>query len=284
MFVVVVSTALIQRYVQGRMPQGWFNNMANALLYLANLEPFHPYTKSIWKHTYSMATQEQWYLLWSLSLPFLLATTRRNRNAAMLAVILISYLGYSAWTAGLYIHSPLFDTFGLLTWIGKLQVGAFMRLNTIPQFLRSKWAVWIGLVLFTFSALDATYGSDDKIEWLGLSRRFFSREIYNTYAALVVSIFLVAGSIYNSVWLFDTQALRFMGRISYSWFLFQVPLLEIVGWPRNYVGIAITCMAYVMASFSTIYIEERIKDLNKAIRTARSKPSRSDNEVAVSKS
>jgi hypothetical protein len=38
---VVLSTAAIQYYLtDAHMPLGWFNNMANALLFLGNFEPF----------------------------------------------------------------------------------------------------------------------------------------------------------------------------------------------------------------------------------------------------
>jgi peptidoglycan/LPS O-acetylase OafA/YrhL len=189
------------------------------------------------------------------------------RNAIMISVIVFSYAGQSSWALG-HIHTSLFDTFGFFTWIGKLQMGAFIRLNPLPRFLTKKWSAWAGLAMFFIAVLESLAKTDDKLDQFGLSRRYLGKELNYPYIALVVSLFLIGGSI-KGIWLFEIHALRFMGKVSYSWFLFQVPLLEVIGWPRGYVAVAVSCMAYVMATVSTLYIEEPIRDCNTARVKAR---------------
>lgn len=271
MVVVVTSTAVLQYYLKcGVMPMGWGNNMANALLYVANWEPFGPHSHSIWDHTYSMSHQEQWYVAWSLCLPLMLKYPRRVRSTIMMLIIVLSYSGRFANAAGL-LPTPLFGIKGFLNWIGKLQLGAFLRFSTSARCLRSRWSIKIGFALFFISLLDAYYGSDKTMESLGLSPTYLKHDVYSLFSSLFVSVLLVMGSI-EGTWIFETQLLRFLGRISYSWFLFQVPLLHIVGWARNFNGFALTCVAFVGAVLSTLYIEEPIRDWNKSQRSARFKP------------
>jgi peptidoglycan/LPS O-acetylase OafA/YrhL len=270
MFFVVCSTAGVQYLLRnGKMPMGTGNNMLNALLYMANFEPFGPHSESVWKNTYSMANQEQWYLGWSLCLPFLLGLSRRTRNSIIITTIVLSFSGRFAFAMGL-TDSALFRWDGFLGWIGKLQVGALLRLSSIPRWMQSSRMVWVG---FAFSALlwiDASYDVDTKMRTLGLDMRYLNQTIYTQIIALCAATSLVVGSIQGFA-LFELQLLRFLGRISYSWFLFQVPLLRIAGSPKFYNAIAHSCIAFVAAMFSTFYIEEPIRDWNKNRRKTSAK-------------
>ena len=274
---MVLTTALLQ-YLRlphaATLPTGFFRNMANTLMYAANIEPLAPHVPSPWKNTWSVAVQEQWILVWALALPLLLSLPRRVCICLVGLALLVS-LGIRMHISSDWHLDRLFEwdslTFGqAYTFLA----GALLRLAPTPHWMQWPSMVLAGFFLFAWSSAMAVWGSD---EWIGLERTgllgtlrpYLAHRVMMHPAACLMSILVLTGSLGGNR-LLEWPLLRFLGRISYSWYLWQVPLLIIHGWPRSWHGLAYTCLALAVSAVSTLYIEEPLIAMRRSARNPRS--------------
>lgn len=242
---------------------------ALALLYLSNWPSLRPKPDATgpWGNTWSLACEEQFYIIWALILPFILPRTIGKRAAILATSIAVLLFGFRIY-ASMY-DGALFGLdwrFGLLANMWKMLIGASLRLIPTPTWLLKRGWAYVGLLGFTitlalsflnqpnYSHIAPMWadGMRPLLAWADISSCFFT-------ALLLCGISGKRGGIA----LLELHPVRFVGRVSYAWYLWQVPIIELDYWRRGYPGIGDTAMAFIMAMISTLYVEEPI---NKAYK------------------
>ena len=254
-----------------------------SLLKLQNTSIFEPNGPSNpFAHTWFLDVQDQFNLLWSLVLPlFLLIGTKRR-----LMIIL------PACAASLYVRSrpsSINDTvqFNLF----KMLAGASLQLIPIPHWMIKRKLAYLGALLFVTITL---WGFSKYAYAPGYTE--LKRFVISDVCSVVIIIFFVLGSMQaaaakqvaaladkngagggSAPWwhsldplaLLDSRPLQFVSRVSYAWYLWQVPLLHYdQTFCVGYRAVGTTCMAFVVAMFSTFVLEEPLAQVRKKIRLA----------------
>ena len=179
-------------------------------------------------HFWSLAVEEQFYFVWPLLL--VLAGARaarrgdtagcRRRIAIALGLVLVLSLALSIWQTP---RSEPYAYYGLHTRAWELAAGGLVALvpahavRRTPRWMRGV-AGWMGLILVLLAAT-----------------RFDSRTVFPGIAAGVPvagTVLLVAvgldGADVGARWLLSARPLRYVGRVSYSWYLWHWPALVLV--------------------------------------------------------
>lgn len=183
--------------------------------YLAEGSPPSPF-----QHFWSLAVEEQFYLLWPLLLlvSWRLARRRRGLVAVPLAVLCLLSFGLSVTVTE---SAPSWAYFGSHTRFWELGAGALLALSAdqlrgLPPKLAAPMA-WTGLACILAAA--TLYGN--------------STPFPGYYALLPVlgSVLILAGGCAPSRWnaqlLLSIRPLVWLGGLSYGWYLWHWPLLLI---------------------------------------------------------
>lgn len=183
--------------------------------YLAEGSPPSPF-----QHFWSLAVEEQFYLLWPLLLllSWRLARRRRGLLAVPLAVLCLLSFGLSVAVTE---YAPSWAYFGSHTRFWELGAGALLalsaeRLRSMSPRLAAPMT-WTGLACIAVSAV--LYGNDTPFP--------------GYYALLPVlgSVLVLAGgcapSQYGAQLLLSRRPLVWLGGLSYGWYLWHWPLLLI---------------------------------------------------------
>ncbi|MFE2043480.1 acyltransferase family protein [Streptomyces sp. NPDC059477] len=182
--------------------------------YLAEGSPPSPF-----QHFWSLAVEEQFYLLWPLLLMLSWRPTGRRRFLAVpLVVLCLVSLGLSVLTTS---GSPSWAYFGSHTRFWELGAGALLalsarRLDRLPAHCAAP-ATWIGLLCIALSAVLYDGGTP----------------FPGPYALLPVlgTVLVLAGggspTPYGARWLLARRPAVWIGGLSYSWYLWHWPLLII---------------------------------------------------------
>ncbi|MFE4666266.1 acyltransferase family protein [Streptomyces sp. NPDC056716] len=182
--------------------------------YLAEGSPPSPF-----QHFWSLAVEEQFYLLWPLLLMLSWQAMGRRRFLAVpLIVLCLVSLGLSVLTTS---GSPSWAYFGTHTRFWELGIGALLalfatRLGRLPAGIAAPMA-WGGVLCILLSAV--LY--DDGTPFPG------------PYALLPVlgAVLVLAGgghpAPYGARWLLARRPAVWIGGLSYSWYLWHWPLLVI---------------------------------------------------------
>jgi peptidoglycan/LPS O-acetylase OafA/YrhL len=234
----------------------------SAFFYLHNIYPIDssPHgmmVPGMFLNTWSLAVEEQFYIVWSVLFSFVVFMPESRRLKTMLSLTAISFgvryvSGYAFMTP--YMHGIDYR-FSWSANVWKMFMGCTVRLLPVPAFtLHTRLGAAATLVL---CVLFYAWG------W-GLQKLNFDYRTDGAWLELLSSLVVVQvilGSLSGNAFL-EAPFFRFPGRISYSLYLWQFPLQAYFGWPL-YDWIP-TFLAFAIASFTTFYIEEPTRNAYRA--------------------
>jgi peptidoglycan/LPS O-acetylase OafA/YrhL len=227
---------------QGRPIGEIAEHLAPALLYF---EDFVHYVHhdTVLSHTWSLAVEEQFYLLWPPLLGVLIA--HRKTMLWAVAALIVASLACRTVLAGLGLYDVAYaalptNVFGLL--IGCLLAAGNARLPKVVPPAAATTVATVGLLGLSAAA--------DRIPGTSVSV---------PAAAAVLTALLLLGLLPGNP-LYSSRPARFLGRVSYAWYLWHWPLLWLTGTDdQPGPGFAVAAAALIVATGSTLFIEEPIR-------------------------
>jgi peptidoglycan/LPS O-acetylase OafA/YrhL len=216
------------------------------------------------KHTWSLAVEEQWYLIWPIVVVGLLTLTRRaNRDLRpALAVVATACVASTIWTAVLYTPGtdPSRVYYGTDTRAQELLTGAVLAFICVIAGRYSLRPPWRGIAGITgIIALAWTFALfaivDDRTTWLYQGGLL----LFSFAVALVILAAIQPRGVITSV--LSLGPLRWLGIISYGLYLWHWPIYVAVtstrtgldGTPLLLLRLALT----VVVATASYYLVER---------------------------
>jgi peptidoglycan/LPS O-acetylase OafA/YrhL len=201
---------------------------------------FAPQSESLFLHTWSLGVEEQFYLAWPLGLLGLAALTRRRpqlfRSAALAAFVGVGVISLAAAVVLTRQGTP-WSFFGLPTRAWEFAAAGVVAAAAGPMTarLRLGWLGWLGLVT---------------ILWTGT--RFDSTTPYPGLptvlpVAATVAIILAGEAAGGPASVLSTRPLRWLGRLSYSWYLWHWPAILLAVEVVHSDSTAVRCIGAVVA-------------------------------------
>jgi peptidoglycan/LPS O-acetylase OafA/YrhL len=219
-----------------------------------------PLLQQLW----SLAVEEQFYLLWPLILLFLLRLTKNKRNKLLLATSILTALS-TLWMAALYSPDvdPLRVYYGTDTRAAGFLAGAMLAMVWSPRHHRSK----------------RDSGSFEALGWAGLLALMilynqlneFQPFLYRggTLATALASALLIVGASHPGTWigrLLETRPLRWIGSRSYSIYLWHWPVFMLtrpgfdVQLPAIWIRIGQVALTFLLAEVSYRWVERPVRE------------------------
>lgn len=187
------------------------------------------------QHFWSLAVEEQFYLLWPLLLLAAVVVARRlgmRRNTVLVAGLAAVAIPSLIWSAHMVVAQPERSYFDTTVRLWEFTIGAFVaiaatRLDRMPQWLGAVLA-WTGLAMILVSA--RIY--DHEMTWPGPAA------LLPTVGAGLFIAGGVAAASYGPVRLIGNRFMLFIGYLTYSLYLWHWPLLIVAR--EHYGGISVT--------------------------------------------
>ena len=215
------------------------------------------------QHLWSLAVEEQFYLLWPLVLLFLLRNLKHNRSQLLGAIFLMIAIS-SGWMAMLYSPSvePLRVYYGTDTRAAGFLIGAILAIL---------WAPWK-------SSFAASRGKLEVLGWSGLAALLVLYNYLNEFrpflyrggillTALASALVIMGASSPNTSLskLLESRILRWLGTRSYSIYLWHWPVFMLsraavdIHLPALLVRAAQLVVIFGLAELSYRWIESPIR-------------------------
>lgn len=242
----------------------WIRSSAfYALFYLTNVRSLHPTWRwSAWDQTWTLACEEQFYIFWSLLLPFIVARSARGRHiifACTLGTLVFVRIWISMFPGSFF---GIDWHFGLWANMWKMILGSSVRLINIPDWLLQRRFAYIGLLSLAAILSIARYTRELSFSAfpVGWQQGHAGTMTWTDFCSGISTLVLLCGlhGPQGGIAILETQTLRFLGRVSYSWYLWQYPILLLHGRIGGYINYSDTAVALVVASCSTFWMEEPI--------------------------
>jgi len=218
---------------------GYFDQGAEANLYL---------------HTWSLSAEEQFYLVWPTLIGFAWTLGRQRGTAA--AVWAMVALGFAA-TVAMTALQPLHAYYQMPCRLWQLALGAGVQLSFGHARLSLRGvhaARAIGCLLL---AVATVWLAPDRVSYPGA---------WALLPTLGAALLLLSGpDRWRDVWL-DTKPLRFLGRVSYSWYLWHWPVLVLAFalFGRTApIGMAAAALSLLPAWLSWQWVEQRVRYMDR---------------------
>ncbi|MBN9621920.1 MAG: acyltransferase [Actinobacteria bacterium] len=212
-------------------------------------------------HLWSLAIEEQFYLVWpGLMLLVTWWFRRRERSVRPVLILTVLLVFAASLTAGVLLTdqtpaAAYFSTFGR-AW--ELALGAMLALLGVVNLRRAAAATigWLGLAAIVYASI-----------------AFTATTPFPGVAALVptfgsAALILAGSSLYAQrpgapAWLLSLRPVRHVGRVSYSWYLWHWPFLvfaaALFGPLSVAAGLAVVAAAWVPSYASHLLIEDPVR-------------------------
>jgi peptidoglycan/LPS O-acetylase OafA/YrhL len=262
---IVVCSALLYSPLQNQKVSG---DVLSAALYVVNWHfiaesvdyfAFQNHLVSPVQHYWSLSVEEQFYLLWPLTLGVGAGLARwrgwnMRRTIALLVVpIGIASLLYSIGFTPEHTRAAYFST---LTRIWELAMGGVLAL-ALPAGLalpRRVSALLAGAGLATLVLTTLLFTGDTAYPgW---------RALLPTVATMAIIVAGTAVVVSGPISLLSRGPMQYLGKISYSWYLWHWPMLVFAGvlWTLSRLDLVLVTLASGVPAVATHYaIEERFR-------------------------
>ncbi|HEX3361093.1 MAG TPA: acyltransferase family protein, partial [Solirubrobacterales bacterium] len=219
-------------------------------------------------HLWSLAIEEQFYLVWpGLMLAVTWFWRRRGRSVRPVLWVALTLILAGSLVYGVILtdDKPAFAYFDTFARAWELGLGAALALaGTVRLPKLSALALgWIGVAAivyasFTFTAETSFPGTAALIPTLGAAALILSG------TALVETAPGVTGFKFGAGWILSLPPVRYVGRISYSWYLWHWPFLVFAAaiWgPRLSVaaGLAAVAASWVPTQLTHMLVEDPVR-------------------------
>ncbi len=268
LLVVLAAILVFARVVDDQpMLHGLRGDGLSTLFYVANWHfvltgqsYFQSFALSPLRHTWSLAVEEQWYLVWPPLLWLLLKVLRSRRQLLAIIVALAAVsAGWMAWLSGGDLSRAYYGTDARAQ---TLLVGAglavFLFRRPVPSARRLFQLRALGLAGATGFAAIVVLGRE-QADWM--YRGGFLLVALLGATVVASSVLVESGPL---SWLLQFPPLRYLGIVSYALYLWHWPIdvlldsrrLGLSGWPLAGVQ---TAIALAIASISTYLFEMPIR-------------------------
>jgi peptidoglycan/LPS O-acetylase OafA/YrhL len=239
---------------QGRSFEVLKPHIITTLLYMENLfckEEFHK--DQVFAHAWTLAVEEQFYIFWAFMILLIRPLRPFMRATLILFLIGLSVIYrlrmFAIKDMDLMSKSLSANAYALLA-------GSALQLcwQPLPKWTSHRWAGYTGQIMFVGVVMA-----------LRVDSIVYSGAIWGPFITTIATMLVVLASAGEGNFVLEHNILRYMGRTSYSCYLWHHVLLWLTGLFNQVTipAMGVVCLSMAIAHYSTIYFEEPIRELYK---------------------